>query len=165
VPVRRTATVGAVALCLALAGCGGSAPPPRPAGPVPAGLASAVLGFWHALGAHRYRSAYDDLGPPVRRSLTFKRFSARAAHAHVVFARIPRVARVQGRGKVRTVYVASARADLSRADAVQVIFTVRRYAAGWRIVEPPFRTEAARARRRAIRRAPRRGGSRAAPRA
>lgn len=137
----------ALALALALGGCGHSAATPSaPPARAPAGLVSAVLGFWRAVGAHHYRDAYDYLGTPLRRSLPYRSFATTAAGARAVFARTPRIARVRGSGQVRTVYVASARGDLARPDAVQVVFTMRRYRSGWQIAAAPI-TRPQRARR------------------
>lgn len=124
-----------LAVCVLLAGCGGSAARP-PTGPHAGPPALVVLRFWHAVSTHRYRAAYRDLSVGVRHGLPYRRFAADAAGARTVFARRPRVVRVHGRGKVRAVYVASARGELLRADSVKVVFTVRRYGRVWLIAAP-----------------------------
>lgn len=138
--MRRVTTAAVIAVAVALGGCGHSTATGTTAGArAPGQLSAAVVGFWRAVATRHYREAYHYLGAPLRRSFPYPRFAATAAGALVVFARTPRIVRVRGSGAVRTVYVASARGDLARPDAVQVVFTVRRYASGWRIVSPPFR--------------------------
>jgi hypothetical protein len=139
--VGGLAAAAAAVLCLALTGCGQSAAPPvRPSAGAASPSAVLVLRFWDAVSARAYRAAYRDLDPTLRRALRYPRFVIAAAAARSVFARTPRVARVGGTGKLRTVYVASSRGDLARADAVQVVFSVRRYGAAWRIVSVPGAT-------------------------
>jgi hypothetical protein len=138
--VRGVAAAAAAVLCLALTGCGQSAPTVGSSAAGASPSAALVLRFWDAVSARAYRAAYRDLGPPLSRTLSYPRFVIAAAAARSVFARTPRVARVGRTGKLRTVYVASSRGDLARADAVQVVFSVRRYGAAWRIVSVPGAT-------------------------